>query len=64
MKDIAARLRAASTGGRLRFSLCAGEGWVTTSKEETIRLLCDLWNNRLALADALDAAALADHQGN
>lgn len=47
------RIEAGRSHRKLRFSLCEGRGWVTTDSEDTIRLLCDLWNNRDEIAAAL-----------
>lgn len=51
------RLEQAKSAPKLRFSLYAGDGWVTAANEPTIRILCDLWNNRVEVAAALKARA-------
>lgn len=63
--DLIARLEAPKRHSVLRFSVSnvAGRkgyvwGGVSTDAEETARLLCDLYNNRLIIADALKASAL------
>lgn len=38
---------------KLRFSYCRGDGWVSSSSEEVTGVLCDLWNNRELVAEAL-----------
>lgn len=45
----------------LRFSVCVipgkngyDAGWITTSDEKVIRLLCDVWNNRHGLVSHID----------
>lgn len=57
--EMAERLDTAQSGGKLRFSFCKGEGWVTCANELTISLLCDMWNARHEIAAALRARASA-----
>lgn len=54
---LAEALETATTKGKLRFSLFAGEGWVTTASEPTIRALCSVWSNRKEVAQAIRARA-------
>ena len=52
---LAERLESAVSAPKLRFSLHAGEGWITAANEPTIRALCDVWNSRVEVAAALRA---------
>lgn len=61
MSDLARRLREIKKPEVMRFGVCTvktrnGYTWgsATSSSEEAIRLLCDLWNARAQIADALD----------
>lgn len=61
MSDLAARIRATEKPDMLRFSACTvpgrnGYSWgaVASDSEATIRLLCDMWNARMEIADALE----------
>lgn len=58
---LAVRLRAVAKPEVLRFGVCTvrtrdGYTWgaATSSSEEIVRLLCDMWNNRHKIADALE----------
>ncbi len=62
MSALAARIRAAKKPDILRFSVCSvpnrkgsySWGAATSDSEETIRLLCDMWNARAEIAEALE----------
>lgn len=65
ISKLAASLSEAGKPETLRFSVCTVPGkrgytWgaVVSSDEATVRLLCDVWNNRHAVADALRRAPL------
>jgi hypothetical protein len=60
LEKLAKGLSEAKKPDTLRFSVCTvpgrqGYSWgaVVTSDEATVRLLCDVWNNRKAVAEAL-----------
>lgn len=55
LSDLADRIDGARCHKALRFSLCQDRGWVVTDSEQTARILCDLWNNRKPIAEALRA---------
>jgi len=54
---LADSLERADAKPKLRFSLFAGDGWITAAREPTIRALCDVWNNRLEVATSLRSRA-------
>jgi hypothetical protein len=53
---LADRLESIPPGPALRFTLVNGEGFVTASREATIRTLCDLYNARVVLASTMRLA--------
>ena len=62
---LAERCANADPQQRLKFSLCMGEGWITSGRESVIRLLCHMWNARLEISAALraQAASMEDQHG-
>lgn len=54
MDALAARLAAATTGGRrLHFGIWPTGGWVISGSREVVEVLCALWNAREVVATAL-----------
>ncbi|MES2903992.1 MAG: hypothetical protein V4696_07390 [Pseudomonadota bacterium] len=53
LRDIVVRLASGEGNGKMRFSLCREQGWITSNSEQAVRALCDIWNNRAVLAIAL-----------
>lgn len=54
LQQLAKRLRQADGLGMMRFGVYQGRGHTASNSEEAIRLLCDIWNNRHAIADKLE----------
>jgi hypothetical protein len=59
--SLAERMASEQSPKRLKFGIYKDEGWVTASSADTIRLLCDVWNNRHDIARTLTNGA--EHEG-
>jgi hypothetical protein len=57
LEALAGRLEAIEGNHVMRFSVCQGRGWITSGSEATIRTLCEVYNNRKAVAAALRRSA-------
>ncbi|ASK88443.1 hypothetical protein SPHFLASMR4Y_01696 [Sphingorhabdus sp. SMR4y] len=57
MNELADKIEAMKSNGHLRFSISNGVGWVTSFDEPTLRTLCDIYNNRSEVAEALRSPA-------
>lgn len=48
--DLLARLAAAEMPKQLRFSVCRGDGWITSPSREVVDMLVEVWNRRTELS--------------